>query len=110
MDEKTRQLVLDELKAAQEGAFRAIRAELELLPLEARRTVEASIEEFKACIHRQFDGTMPPNQAEARIVALIYGHFEVSAVAVMERYARSLNELLSASRDRLTKVERRRDN
>ena len=110
MDEKTRQLVLDTLRIVHEAAYQSVQAELAHLPPEGRDAVEGSIEEFKSCVEHQFAGTVQPEAAAERIAALIYGHPVPQAVRVMERYARTLNDLLCASRDHLTASGRRRDN
>lgn len=109
MDEKTRQLVLNLLHTAEDGAFRSILPELDQLPAEARKGVEVSLQEFTRCLQDRFEGSLLPEAAEARLGALIHGHTEALSVRVMEHYARVLNELLTTSRDRLTRVEKRRD-
>jgi len=110
MDAKTRQLVLETLASAHEAACRSLRADLELLPPEARRAVEQAIEELRSSVLCQFEGTMQAEAATERIAALVYGHSLAQASQVMERYARTLNDLLRAARDRLTATGRCRDN
>jgi hypothetical protein len=110
MDGKTRRLVLETLNLANEEACRSLRADLELFAPEERRAVEESIEEFKACVNQQLEGTMQPTAVEERMAALIYGHSIAQSVQVMERYARTLNNLLNAAREHLTSTGKRRDN
>jgi hypothetical protein len=110
MDEKTRQLVLDTLEIAHAAAHRSVQADLDGLPPEGRQPIEEAIEEFRTCVHNQAAGTLQPAAAAERIRALIYGHPVAQAVQVMERYARTLNDLLCASRDLLTSTGKRRDN
>jgi hypothetical protein len=109
MDEKTRQLVLDTLRKAHEAACSSLVSDLDHLPPPGRQVVQASIEEIHACILRQFEGTLPPAAALERIAALVYGHPAPPVVQVMERYARLLNDLLCAARDRLNSTGQRRD-
>jgi hypothetical protein len=109
MDGKTRQLVLETLEQAHETAYGSVRAALDQLPPEGRQAVQESLEEFKSCLQRQFEGTVQPAAATERIAALIYGHLAPRSVEVMERYAQTLNDLLCASRNGLTATVRRRD-
>jgi hypothetical protein len=109
MDEKTRQLVLDLLRQAQEGALKAVQPALDELPSDGRKPVMESITALVFTIDEQARGNLQPLAAEARMASLIHGHASPQVVDVLEHFAGALLNLLFESRKQLVAPGQRRD-
>ena len=101
MNEKTRQLVLDLLAKAHEGALRSVQARLEGLSPEDRDTAQRFMGEFRACLLQGLEGRLLPAEVEDRLASLIHGHPDPDVVRALKDYAEAVQLLLVESRDGL---------
>lgn len=106
MNEKTRQLVLDLLTKAHEGALRSVRERLEGLSPEDRDTAQRFLGEFSACLLQGLEGRLLPAEVMDRLASLIHGHPDPDVAGVMRDYAEAVQLLLVESRDGLRGTKR----